>query len=151
MGSNPGHPRAHRREGGSCLRIRGRGKGCADALPGQGARVIITEVDPICALQAPMDGYQVCTSEEVLDYADIYVTTTGCLDVITANQMRRMKDQAIVSNNGQFDNKIDMARLAALSHAPKKINIKPHVDECSSPPPPTTSGTTRSSCSARAD
>ena len=90
------------------------GKGCAESLRGQGARVIITEVDPICALQAAMDGYQVATLEDVLPYADIYVTATGCLDVITADQMSRMKHQAIVSNIGHFDNEIDMAGLAAL-------------------------------------
>ena len=104
------------------------GKGCAESLRGQGARVIITEVDPICALQAAMDGYQVATLEDVLPYADIYVTATGCLDVITADQMSRMKHQAIVSNIGHFDNEIDMAGLAAYPGA-KKINIKPQVDE----------------------
>ena len=90
------------------------GKGCAESLRGQGARVIVTEVDPICALQAAMDGYQVATLEDVLDIADIYVTATGCRDVITADQMSRMKHQAIVSNIGHFDNEIDMAGLAAL-------------------------------------
>jgi adenosylhomocysteinase len=104
------------------------GKGCAESLRGQGARVIITEIDPICALQAAMDGYQVATLEDVLPYADIYVTATGCLDVITADQMSRMKHQAIVSNIGHFDNEIDMAGLAAYPGA-KKINIKPQVDE----------------------
>ena len=89
------------------------GKGCAESLRGQGARVIITEVDPICALQAAMDGYQVATLEDVLPYADIYVTATGCQDVITADQMCRMRHQAIVSNIGHFDNEIDMAGLAA--------------------------------------
>ena len=104
------------------------GKGCAESLRGQGARVVITEVDPICALQAAMDGYQVATLEDVLPYADIYVTATGCLDVITADQMSRMKHQAIVSNIGHFDNEIDMAGLADFPGA-KKINIKPQVDE----------------------
>ena len=104
------------------------GKGCAESLRGQGARVIITEVDPICALQAAMDGYQVATLEDVLPYADIYVTATGCVDVITADQMSRMKHQAIVSNIGHFDNEIDMAGLAAYPGA-KRINIKPQVDE----------------------
>ena len=104
------------------------GKGCAESLRGQGARVIITEVDPICALQAAMDGYQVATLEDVLPYADIYVTATGCLDVITAKQMSRMKHQAIVSNIGHFDNEIDMAGLTAWPGA-KKITIKPQVDE----------------------
>ncbi len=103
------------------------GKGCAESLRGQGARVIITEIDPICALQAAMDGYQVATLEEVLDIADIYVTATGCLDVITADQMSRMRHQAIVSNIGHFDNEIDMAGLAALPNA-TKVNIKPQVD-----------------------
>ena len=104
------------------------GKGCAESLRGQGARVIITEVDPICALQAAMDGYQVTTLEDVLPYADIYVTATGCRDVITADQMRRMKHQAIVSNIGHFDNEIDMAGLERLRGA-TKITIKPQVDE----------------------
>ena len=104
------------------------GKGCAESLRGQGARVIITEIDPICALQAAMDGFQVATLEEVLDIADIYVTATGCRDVITADQMRRMKHQAIVSNIGHFDNEIDIAGLVALPRA-TKINIKPQVDE----------------------
>jgi adenosylhomocysteinase len=104
------------------------GKGCAESLRGQGARVIITEVDPICALQAAMDGFQVTTLEDVLDVADIYVTATGCRDVITADHMQRMKHQAIVCNIGHFDNEIDIAGLAALPDA-SKINIKPQVDE----------------------
>jgi adenosylhomocysteinase len=104
------------------------GKGCAESLRGQGARVIVTEVDPICALQAAMDGFQVATLEDVLDIGDIYVTATGCRDVITADQMSRMKHQAIVSNIGHFDNEIDMAGLAAMPKA-TKINIKPQVDE----------------------
>jgi adenosylhomocysteinase len=104
------------------------GKGCAESLRGQGARVIVTEIDPICALQAAMDGFQVATLEEVLDVADIYVTATGCRDVITADHMRRMKHQAIVSNIGHFDNEIDIAGLAALPNA-TRINIKPQVDE----------------------
>ena len=104
------------------------GKGCAESLRGQGARVIITEIDPICALQAAMDGFQVATLEEVLDIGDIYVTATGCRDVITADQMSRMKHQAIVSNIGHFDNEIDIAGLAAHPRA-TKINIKPQVDE----------------------
>ncbi|HSU36190.1 MAG TPA: adenosylhomocysteinase [Propionibacteriaceae bacterium] len=103
------------------------GKGCAESLRGQGARVIITEIDPICALQAAMDGYQVATLEDVLDIADIYVTATGCYDVITADHMSRMRHQAIVSNIGHFDNEIDMAGLAALPNV-KRINIKPQVD-----------------------
>ena len=104
------------------------GKGSAESLRGQGARVIITEVDPICALQAAMDGYQVATLEDALPYADIFVTATGCLDVITADQMSRMKHQAIVANIGHFDNEIDMAGLERFAGA-KKITIKPQVDE----------------------
>jgi adenosylhomocysteinase len=103
------------------------GKGCAESLRGQGARVIVTEVDPICALQAAMDGYQVATLDDVLDIADIYVTATGCRDVITAAQMSRMKHQAIVSNIGHFDNEIDMAGLAAWPGV-TRITIKPQVD-----------------------
>jgi adenosylhomocysteinase len=104
------------------------GKGCAEALRGQGARVIVTEVDPICALQAAMDGFQVLTLEEALPLVDIFVTATGCLSVITAGQMSRMKNQAIVANIGHFDNEIDMAGLAKLPNA-TKINIKPQVDQ----------------------
>ncbi len=103
------------------------GKGCAESLRGQGARVIVTEIDPICALQAAMDGFQVARLEEVLDVADIYVTATGCRDVITAEHMRRMKHQAIVSNIGHFDNEIDMAGLAASGAS--RTTIKPQVDE----------------------
>ena len=90
------------------------GKGCAESLRGQGARVVITEVDPICALQAAMDGYQVLTLEDALPIADIYVTATGCFNVISADQMSRMKHQAIVANIGHFDNEIDMAGLAKI-------------------------------------
>jgi adenosylhomocysteinase len=104
------------------------GKGCAESLRGQGARVIITEIDPICALQAAMDGYQVATLEDVVSTADIFVTATGCLNVITADQMSRMKHQAIVGNIGHFDNEIDMAGLAKLPDV-TRINIKPQVDE----------------------
>jgi adenosylhomocysteinase len=104
------------------------GKGCAESLRGQGARVIITEVDPICALQAAMDGYQVATVDDVVETADIFVTATGCKDVITAAQMARMKHQAIVGNIGHFDNEIDMAGLARLPGV-TKVNIKPQVDE----------------------
>jgi adenosylhomocysteinase len=104
------------------------GKGCSESLRGQGARVIVTEVDPICALQAAMDGYQVATLDDVVETADIFVTATGCKNVITADQMSRMKHQAIVGNIGHFDNEIDMAGLARLSGI-KKINIKPQVDE----------------------
>src|ERR1700753_2859288 len=90
------------------------GKGCAESLRGQGARVIVTEIDPICALQAAMDGYQVATLEDVVSTADIFVTATGNRDVITADHMSRMKHQAIVGNIGHFDNEIDMAGLAKL-------------------------------------
>jgi adenosylhomocysteinase len=104
------------------------GKGCADSLRGQGGRVIITEIDPICALQAAMEGYQVITLEEALPYADIFVTTTGNKDIITADHMSQMKHQAIVGNIGHFDNEIDMAGLAAIPGI-KRINVKPQVDE----------------------
>jgi adenosylhomocysteinase len=104
------------------------GKGCAESLRGQGARVIVTEVDPICALQAAMDGYQVTTIEDVVETADIFITATGCKDVITADHMSRMKHQAIVGNIGHFDNEIDMAGLAKLTGV-HKVNIKPQVDE----------------------
>jgi adenosylhomocysteinase len=104
------------------------GKGCAESLRGQGARVIITEIDPICALQAAMDGYQVTTIEDVIDQVDIFVTTTGNKDIITAGHMAKMKHQAIVGNIGHFDNEIDMAGLAATPGI-KRINVKPQVDE----------------------
>ncbi len=104
------------------------GKGSADSLRGQGARVIITEIDPICALQAAMDGYQVAKLEDVLDLADIFITATGCYDVITAEQMGRMKHQAIVGNIGHFDNEIDIAGLAETPGVVRKT-IKPQVDE----------------------
>jgi adenosylhomocysteinase len=104
------------------------GKGCADSLRGQGARVIITEIDPICALQAAMEGYQVTTLEDALPYADIFVTTTGNKDIIRADHMAKMKHQAIVGNIGHFDNEIDMAGLAALPGI-KRVNVKPQVDE----------------------
>jgi adenosylhomocysteinase len=104
------------------------GKGCAESLRGQGARVIVTEIDPICALQAAMDGYQVATLQDVVGQADIFITTTGNRDVIMAQDMALMKHQAIVGNIGHFDNEIDMAGLAATSGV-KKINIKPQVDE----------------------
>src|SRR2546430_5649011 len=104
------------------------GKGCAESLRGQGARVIITEIDPICALQAAMDGYQVATLEDVLATADIFVTATGNRDVITADHMGRMKHQAIVGNIGHFDNEIDMAGLAATPGV-ERVNIKPQVDK----------------------
>ncbi|HEY8451590.1 MAG TPA: adenosylhomocysteinase [Natronosporangium sp.] len=104
------------------------GKGCAESLRGQGARVIVTEVDPICALQAAMDGYQVTTLEDVVEHADIFITATGCRDVIRVEHMQRMKDKAIVGNIGHFDHEIDMAGLAAVPGI-KRINIKPQVDE----------------------
>ncbi|MEV3924031.1 adenosylhomocysteinase [Actinomadura coerulea] len=104
------------------------GKGCADALRGQGARVIVTEIDPICALQAAMDGFQVTTLDDVVGTADIFVTTTGNFNIITAEHMGRMKHQAIVSNIGHFDNEIDMAGLAKTPGI-EKIEIKPQVHE----------------------
>jgi adenosylhomocysteinase len=104
------------------------GKGCAESLRGQGARVIITEIDPICALQAAMDGYQVTTLDDVVGTADIFITATGCINVITADHMARMKHQAIVGNIGHFDNEIDMAGLARRPDV-RKVNIKPQVDE----------------------
>ena len=104
------------------------GKGCAESLRGQRARVVVTEIDPICALQAAMDGYQVLTLDDVVSTADIFITATGNRDVITAEHMSRMKHQAIVGNIGHFDNEIDMA---GLSRTPgiNKIGIKPQVDE----------------------
>ncbi len=104
------------------------GKGCAESLRGQGARVIVTEIDPICALQAAMDGYQVATIDDVVATADIFVTATGCYDVITAAHMAKMKHNAIVGNIGHFDNEIDMAGLAKRADT-TRINIKPQVDE----------------------
>ncbi len=104
------------------------GKGCAQALRGQGARVIITEIDPICALQAAMEGYQVLTLEDVVETADLFVTATGNRDIVTVDDMARMKHNAIVGNIGHFDNEIDMA---GLLHYPAitRVNIKPQVDE----------------------
>jgi adenosylhomocysteinase len=104
------------------------GKGCSESLRGQGARVIVTEVDPICALQAAMDGFQVATLEDVVETADIFVTATGNRDIITAAHMSRMKHQAIVGNIGHFDNEIDMAGLAKWPGVTRE-NIKPQVDE----------------------
>ena len=104
------------------------GKGSADSLRGQGARVIVTEIDPICALQAAMDGYQVATIEDVVSTADIFITATGCKDVITAEHMSQMKHQAIVGNIGHFDNEIDMAGLAQMPGIERRT-IKPQVDE----------------------
>ncbi|MCC6581661.1 MAG: adenosylhomocysteinase [Phycisphaeraceae bacterium] len=107
------------------------GKGCCQSLKGQGARVIVTEVDPICALQAVMEGYQVTTLEEMLPTADIFITTTGNCEIIMAEQMHKMKDGAIIGNIGHFDNEIDMAGLGKLRKAGKavKTNIKPQYDK----------------------
>jgi len=104
------------------------GKGCAEALRGQRARVVVTEIDPICALQAAMDGYQVLRLEDVIASADIFITATGNRDVITAEHMGRMKHQAIVGNIGHFDHEIDMAGLARVTGI-ERVNIKPQVDE----------------------
>jgi adenosylhomocysteinase len=104
------------------------GKGCAQALRGQGARVIVTEIDPICALQAAMEGYQVSTIEDVIETADIFITATGNYNIITADHMSRMKDKAIVANIGHFDNEIDMAGLKKLPGVTRN-NIKPQYDE----------------------
>ncbi len=104
------------------------GKGCAQALRGQGCRVIVTEIDPICALQAAMEGYQVTTLDEVLETADIFISATGNAHVIAAEDMARMKDKAIVGNIGHFDNEIDMAGLKAVPGI-QRIEIKPQYDE----------------------
>ncbi|HEY3687307.1 MAG TPA: adenosylhomocysteinase [Streptosporangiaceae bacterium] len=104
------------------------GKGCAESLRGQGARVIVTEIDPICALQAAMDGYQVATLEDVVGSADIFVTTTGNFNIISAGDMARMKHQAIVGNIGHFDNEIDMAGLEKTPGI-VKTEVKPQVHE----------------------
>jgi len=103
------------------------GKGCAQALKGQGARVVVTEIDPICALQAAMEGYQVTTLDDVLSTADIFITATGNMKIITVEHMKRMKDKAIVGNIGHFDNEIDMAGLKREGIT--RINIKPQYDE----------------------
>ncbi|MGZ4500141.1 MAG: adenosylhomocysteinase [Nocardioidaceae bacterium] len=103
------------------------GKGCAESLRGQGARVVVTEIDPICALQAAMDGYQVSTLDEVLPVADIVITATGNKNVVTVAQMQRMKHQAIVGNIGHFDNEIDMAGLESFPGVQRKT-VKPQVD-----------------------
>ncbi|MFN8156055.1 MAG: adenosylhomocysteinase [Candidatus Nanopelagicales bacterium] len=104
------------------------GKGSAESLRGQGARVIVTEIDPINALQAAMDGYEVSRLEDVIERADIVITATGCYDVVTVDHMQRMKHQAILGNIGHFDNEIDMAGLAALPGT-TRTTIKPQVDE----------------------
>jgi adenosylhomocysteinase len=103
------------------------GKGCAQSMRGFGARVLVTEVDPICALQAAMEGFQVTTMDEAAGLADIFVTATGCCDVITLEHMRKMKDEAIVCNIGHFDSEIDVAGLVA-DKGVQEINIKPQVD-----------------------
>jgi adenosylhomocysteinase len=108
------------------------GKGCAESLRGQGARVIVTEIDPICALQAAMDGYQVTTLDDVVGQVDIFVTTTGNKDIITLEHMAKMKDQAIVCNIGHFDNEIQIDRLNKADGV-KKVNIKPQVDQYNFP------------------
>jgi len=104
------------------------GKGCAESLAGQGARVVVTEIDPICALQAAMEGYEVITLEDAVEFGDIFVSATGNRDVITAENMSHMKHQAIVGNIGHFDNEIDMAGLAATPGI-QRVNIKPQVDK----------------------
>jgi adenosylhomocysteinase len=104
------------------------GKGCAQALRGQGCRVIVSEIDPICALQAVMEGFEVKTLEDVLETADIFVTATGNVDIITAEHMARMKNKAIVGNIGHFDNEIDMAGLKKFPGV-ERVNIKPQFDE----------------------
>ena len=108
------------------------GKGCAQSLAGQGARVVVTEVDPICALQAAMEGFQVTTMDKAAEFGDIFVTTTGCYDVITAEHMAAMKNKAIVSNIGHFDNEIDMAGLAKIDGI-VKTEIKAQVHEWTFP------------------
>jgi adenosylhomocysteinase len=104
------------------------GKGCAQSLKGQGARVVVTEIDPICALQAAMEGYQVLTLDDVLETADVFITATGNAAVIDAGHMARMKDKAIVGNIGHFDNEIDMAGLKKLPGI-RRINVKPQYDQ----------------------
>ena len=104
------------------------GKGSAESLRVQGAKVVVTEIDPICALQAAMEGYQVLTLEDAIEYADVFITTTGNKDIIKVSDMARMKHQAIVGNIGHFDNEIDMAGLESYPGI-ERINIKPQVDE----------------------
>jgi adenosylhomocysteinase len=107
------------------------GKGCCQSLKGQGCRVIVTEIDPICALQAAMEGYEVKPIEDVIGEVDIFVTTTGNKDIITVEHMKQMKDKAIISNIGHFDNEVDMAGLTKLEKAGKVVrnNIKPQYDQ----------------------
>ena len=104
------------------------GKGCAQSLKGQGCRVVVTEIDPICALQAAMEGFQVVTIDDVIDKADIFITATGNFNIITVDHMKQMKHNAIVGNIGHFDNEIDMAGLKKFPGI-EKINIKPQYDE----------------------
>jgi adenosylhomocysteinase len=104
------------------------GKGCAEALRGQGCRVVVTEIDPICALQAAMQGYVVMTMEDVVNTAVIFITATGNYNIVTAEHMSKMKDKAIIANIGHFDNEIDMAGLAKFKGV-KRVNIKPQYDE----------------------
>ena len=104
------------------------GKGCAQSLKGQGARVVVTEIDPICALQAAMEGYEVTTLEDVLERGDIFITATGNRDVITADHMAKMKHNAIVGNIGHFDNEIDMIGLTKTKGV-TRTQVKPQVDE----------------------
>ncbi|MFL5537474.1 MAG: adenosylhomocysteinase [Longimicrobiaceae bacterium] len=108
------------------------GKGCAQSLRAQGARVIVTEIDPICALQAAMEGYQVTVLEDVVETADLFITATGNKNIISAQHMARMKDKAIVGNIGHFDNEIDMAGLKKFAGI-ERINIKPQYDEWAFP------------------
>jgi adenosylhomocysteinase len=108
------------------------GKGCAQSMRGFGARVLVTEIDPICALQASMEGYEVTTVEEALAEGDIYVTCTGNRDVITIDHMEKMKDQAIVCNIGHFDNEIQVEKLEKYPGI-KEMNIKPQVDKFTFP------------------
>jgi adenosylhomocysteinase len=104
------------------------GKGCAQALRGQGCRVVVTEIDPICALQAAMEGFEVTTLESAVEHADIFITATGNFNIITVDHMKRMKDKAIVGNIGHFDNEVDMAGLKRVAGI-ERINIKPQYDE----------------------
>jgi adenosylhomocysteinase len=108
------------------------GKGCAQALRAQGAQVVVTEIDPICALQAAMEGFRVLTVEDTLGWGDIYVTTTGNFDIIRAEHMEKMKDQAIVCNIGHFDNEIQIDKLEQIEGI-QKLNIKPQVDRYTFP------------------
>ena len=104
------------------------GKGCADAMKAAGARVIVSEIDPICALQACMEGFQVLPLEDCVTYADIFITTTGNKDILMTSDMAKMKNNAIVGNIGHFDNEIDMAGLAAYPGI-ERVNVKPQVDQ----------------------